>query len=202
MQGWRRVLAVPYFLLFVLPFQFVVMVIHYFHAVKLHCNLLQEITSAKSLSLQAQENNVSEVTKATDTTPALRPEPEEMSPTGVECDTVPTEAVSQQTGQAVSQSTDKAIPPTRTAPPSKVSQNNTPTSSPRSLSPVPKQASSSDNLLTSLLQARLSSTIEDKSTSNKTGSTNSLSSIGEITETLKPRPLLTVKKKTNTGSLS
>ena len=68
---------------------------------------------------------------------------------------------------------------------------NTPTSSPRSLSPAPKPATS-DTLLANVLNANLFSGLVEKSGISKTGSTSSLSSMGEALDNKKARPMLKV----------
>ena len=66
-------------------------------------------------------------------------------------------------------------------------KRNTPTSTPRSLSPVPKTAAA-DKLLTTVLNAKL-----PLAGISRTASVSSLSSMGEVTDNKKPRPMLKVR---------
>ena len=78
------------------------------------------------------------------------------------------------------------------------SKRATPTASPRSVSPGPKTTSASENLLVTVLNSKLSSTV-DKSVERpgiqRTASTSSLSSVGETAENKKMRPIIKVRTK-------
>ena len=80
----------------------------------------------------------------------------------------------------------------------KTSKRSTPTASPRSVSPGPKTTSASENLLVTVLNSKLSSTVDksvERSSIQRTASTSSLSSVGETAENKKMRPIIKVRTK-------